>query len=148
MCAMSPPSWACGPIPPRPTSCRNRPWGAGLRKMYPGDVEEYVSVVGTNAFMEFVESIQAEGVCWSASQWAKGTQAKTPLVVEIDKENVKKDIEALDIEIPVLTPRVYREYKNLSYLDVGRLGHQRVMYLQFSAEQQRRLCSRTSPPAR
>jgi type III restriction enzyme len=36
--------------------------GRGLRKMYPGGVEEYVSVVGTDAFMEFVESIQAEGV--------------------------------------------------------------------------------------
>ncbi len=31
--------------------------GRGLRKMYGGGVEEYVSVVGTNAFMEFVESI-------------------------------------------------------------------------------------------
>ncbi|MGH9765278.1 MAG: DEAD/DEAH box helicase, partial [Blastocatellia bacterium] len=36
--------------------------GRGLRKMYPGQVEEFVSVVGTNAFMDFVESIQAEGV--------------------------------------------------------------------------------------
>ena len=37
--------------------------GRGLRKMYPGDrYEEYVSVVGTDAFMEFVESIQNEGV--------------------------------------------------------------------------------------
>ena len=37
--------------------------GRGLRKMYPGDgVEEYVSVVGTDAFMDFVESIQSEGV--------------------------------------------------------------------------------------
>ena len=32
--------------------------GRGLRKMYPGGVEESVSVVGTNAFMDFVESIQ------------------------------------------------------------------------------------------
>ena len=31
--------------------------GRGLRKMYPGGTEEYVSVVGTNAFMDFVESI-------------------------------------------------------------------------------------------
>ena len=32
--------------------------------MYPGDTEteEYVSVVGTNAFMDFVEEVQAEGV--------------------------------------------------------------------------------------
>ncbi len=36
--------------------------GRGLRKMYPGGLEEYVSVVGTDAFMDFVESIQAEGV--------------------------------------------------------------------------------------
>jgi len=37
--------------------------GRGLRRMYMGtDVTEYVSVIGTPAFMEFVESIQNEGV--------------------------------------------------------------------------------------
>jgi len=113
--------------------------GRGLRKMYPGGVEEYVSVVGTNAFMDFVESIQAEGVVLERKPMGEGTQAKTPLVVEIDKENVKKDIDALDIEIPVLTPRVYREYKNLGDLDVSTLGHQRVSYLQFSEEEQREI---------
>jgi type III restriction enzyme len=113
--------------------------GRGLRKMYAGSVEEYVSVVGTNAFMEFVESIQAEGVVLERKPMGEGTQAKTPLVVEIDKENVKKDLDDLDIEIPVLTPRVYREYKNLSELDVGALGHQRVLYLQFSEEEQREI---------
>jgi type III restriction enzyme len=59
--------------------------------------------------------------------------------VEIDNENVKKDIDMLDIEIPVLTPRVYREYKNLADLDVSALGHQQVMYLQFSEEEQREI---------
>ena len=113
--------------------------GRGLRKMYPGGLEEYVSVVGTNAFMDFVESIQAEGVVLERKPMGEGTQAKTPLVVEVDKENDKKDIEALDIEIPVLTPRVYREYKNLGDLDVGALGHQRVAYLQFSEEEQREI---------
>ena len=113
--------------------------GRGLRKMYPGGVEEYVSVVGTNAFMDFVESIQAEGVVLERKPMGEGTQPKTPLVVEIDKENEKKDLAALDIEIPVLTPRVYREYKNLSDLDVGALGHQRVAYRQFSAEEQREI---------
>ena len=113
--------------------------GRGLRKMYPGGVEEYVSVVGTNAFMDFVESIQAEGVVLERKPMGEGTQAKTPLVVEIDKENVKKDIDALDIEIPVLTPRVYREYKNLSALDVSALGHQRVAYRQFNEEEQREI---------
>ena len=113
--------------------------GRGLRKMYAESVEEYVSVVGTNAFMDFVESIQAEGVVLERKAMGEGTQAKTPLVVEIDKENEKKDMEALDIEIPVLTPRVYREYKNLSALDAGAQGHQRVAYLQFSEEQQREI---------
>jgi len=113
--------------------------GRGLRKMYPGDVEEYVSVVGTNAFMEFVESIQVEGVVLERKPMGEGTQPKTPLVVEIDNENTKKDMEALDIEIPVLTPRVYREYKNLGTLDVSAMPHQRVAYQQFSEEQQREI---------
>lgn len=113
--------------------------GRGLRKMYPGGVEEYVSVVGTNTFMDFVESIQAEGVVLERKPMGEGTQAKTPLVVEVDKENEKKDIDALDIELPVLTPRVYREYKNLGDLDAGAMGHQRVASLQFSEEEQREI---------
>jgi type III restriction enzyme len=113
--------------------------GRGLRKMYPGGLEEYVSVVGTNAFMDFVESIQAEGVVLERKPMGEGTQTKTPLVVEVDKANEKKDIEALDIEIPVLTPRIYREYKNLSDLDAGALEHQRVACLQFSAQEQREI---------
>ncbi len=113
--------------------------GRGLRKMYPGGMEERVSVVGTDAFMDFVESIQAEGVELERRAMGEGTKPIAPLVVEIDHENEEKDIEALDIEIPVLTPRVYREYKNLSNLDVGALSHQRVAYLQFSEEEQREI---------
>ena len=113
--------------------------GRGLRKMYPGGIEEYVSVVGTDAFMDFVESIQAEGVVLERRPMGQGTQAKAPLVVEVDKENEKKDIEALDIEIPVMTPRVYREYKNLADLNTGAAPHQRIAYLQFSEEEQREI---------
>lgn len=113
--------------------------GRGLRRMYPGSVEEYVSVVGTRLFMDFVESIQAEGVVLERKPMGEGTRPKTPLVVEVDKENMKKDIEALDIEIPVLTPRVYREYKNLADLDVTLQPYQRVLYLQFSEEEQREI---------
>ena len=113
--------------------------GRGLRKMYPGDAEEYVSVVGTEAFMEFVESIQAEGVELERKAMGEGTGPKTPLVVEIDKENKQKDLDALDIEIPVLTPRVYREYKNLATLDVGTLAFQPCEYRNFSEEEQREI---------
>ncbi|MCH8876678.1 MAG: DEAD/DEAH box helicase family protein [Chloroflexi bacterium] len=114
--------------------------GRGLRRMYPNDdVPEFVSVIGTDAFMDFVESIQAEGVILERKAMGEGTGAKTPLLVEVDKDNVNKDIDALDIEIPVLTPRVYREYKNLDDLDITAIGHQRLAFLQFSEEEQREI---------
>ena len=113
--------------------------GRGLRKMYPGDLKEYVSVVGTEAFMAFVESIQAEGVEFERKPMGEGAVPKTPLVVEIDYDNDKKDLDALDIEIPVLTPRVYREYKTLADLQIGDLGENKVNYREFSEEQQREI---------
>ena len=69
----------------------------------------------------------------------EGTGPKTPLVVEVDQENKHKDLDALDIEIPVLTPRVYREYKNLTDLDVGAMAFQTCEYLKFSKEEQREI---------
>jgi len=113
--------------------------GRGLRKMYPGSVEEYVSVVGTDAFMDFVDSIQAEGVVLERKPMGQGSQANAPLVVEVDNENEKKDIDKLDIEIPVMTPRTYREYKNLAELNISGFGHQKVLYQEFSEEQQREI---------
>ena len=113
--------------------------GRGLRRMYPGDAEEYVSVVGTEAFMDFVESIQDKGVELERKAMGEGTGPKTPLVVEVDQENEHKDLDALDIEIPVLTPRVYREYKNLTDLDVGAMAFQTCEYLKFSKEEQREI---------
>ncbi|MCB0126369.1 MAG: hypothetical protein KDE58_29125, partial [Caldilineaceae bacterium] len=113
--------------------------GRGLRKMYPGNVEEYVSVVGTDAFMEFVESIQAEGVELERKAMGENTRPKTPLVIEVDKANEKKNIDALDIELPVLTPRVYREYKNLAELDTGAITFKSVIYQHFSDEAQREI---------
>ena len=113
--------------------------GRGLRKMYPGDVEEYVSVIGTDAFMDFVESIQAEGVELERKAMGEGTKPKTPLVIEVDHGNEQKDIAALDIEIPLLTPRVYREYKNLDSLNVAAIPFQQVAYRQFSEAEQREI---------
>lgn len=113
--------------------------GRGLRKMYRGGLEEYVSVVGTDAFMEFVESIQAEGVELERKAMGEGTKPKAPMVVEVENENTQKDIDALDIEIPVMTPRSYREYKNLADLDVTLLPHRKVEYRHFSEDEQREI---------
>nr|VFK57730.1 MAG: type III restriction enzyme [Candidatus Kentron sp. TUN]VFK66256.1 MAG: type III restriction enzyme [Candidatus Kentron sp. TUN] len=125
--------------------------GRGLRKMYwnaggDNEVEEYVSVVGTDAFMEFVESIQAEGVILEQQAMGEATPAKAPLVVEIDHDNGNKDIDALDIEIPVLTARLYREYGNLADLDPGAMlveaGMKPLTYQQFNKEEQREIVFR------
>lgn len=116
--------------------------GRGLRKMYPPDVPEYVSVVGTDAFMEFVESIQAEGVELERTAMGEGAAAKTPLVVEVDRENAQKDLDALDIEIPVLGPRAYREYKNLAELSSATMEFTPVSYQTFPEEEQREIVFR------
>ena len=113
--------------------------GRGLRRMYLNGVEEFVSVVGTDAFMEFVESIQAEGVQLERRPMGEGAKPNTPLVIEVDRENRNKDIDALDIEIPTLTRRVYREYKNLGALDLTQLDFEPMTYRGFSAEEQREI---------
>lgn len=117
--------------------------GRGLRRMYFGqDVTEYVSVVGTEAFMDFVESIRSEGVELERCKMGEGSEPKTPIVVEIDHQNTKKDIEALDIEIPVLSPRIYREYKNLSELKIDSFDHKKIAVKQFSEEEKREIVFR------
>lgn len=117
--------------------------GRGLRRMFRGqDVAEKVSVIGTQAFMDFVESIKVEGVELEYQPMGAGTGPKSPMVVEVDRENTHKDIEQLEIEMPVLAPRIYREYKNLSDIDVAKLGNQRLPLKPFSLEQQREIVFR------
>ena len=101
--------------------------GRGLRRMFRGEpVQEKVSVIGTEAFIDFVESIKVEGVELEYAEMGERTRQKSPLVVEVDRENKKKDVQALDIELPVLAPRIYREYKNLNALDLSAVPRQRL----------------------
>ena len=118
--------------------------GRGLRRMYRGreNITEYVSVVGTNAFMDFVESIKHEGVELETRKMGEGAEPKAPLLIEVDNENVKKDIQKLDIEIPVLSPRIYREYKNLSELDTSRFSHNKIEIKEFSEEEKKEIVFR------
>jgi type III restriction enzyme len=117
--------------------------GRGLRRMYrDSNVSEYVSVVGTDAFMDFVESIRNEGVELEHRKMGQGGTPAAPIVIEIDRENLKKDIEKLDIEIPVLTPRIYREYKNLSELDVAAFEYKKLPVREFSEEEKREIVFR------
>lgn len=113
--------------------------GRGLRLMYAGTEKESVSVIGTKDFMEFVESIKSEGVELERQAMGEGTKPKAPLVVEVDKANVNKDIDALDIEIPLLTRRTYREYENLGGLDVAQFDFTPVEYKEFSETSEREI---------
>ena len=95
--------------------------GRGLRRMFRGQpLQEKVSVVGTEAFIDFIESIKIEGVDLEYDEMHERSKPRSPVVVEVDRDNPKKDIERLDIELPILAPRIYREYKNLDNLNVDR----------------------------
>jgi len=62
---------------------------------------------------DFVESIQAEAWCWKERRWAKAA-SQGPAGGRVDEENEKKDLDELDIAIPVLQPaRVSRIQKSL-----------------------------------
>lgn len=114
--------------------------GRGLRRMYGNQLaEEYVSIVGTEPFMDFVDSIKSEGVVIEQRHMGMGAKPIAPLVIEIDNKNMKKDLDKLDIEIPILTPRIYREFKNLSSLDVLKFRNEKVVIKEFNAEQKREI---------
>jgi type III restriction enzyme len=114
--------------------------GRGLRRMYFGtDTQETVSVMGTPAFMEFVESIQTEGVTFEHVPMGGGTTRQDSLIVEVDEGNPDKDLDALDIPIPKLTRRFHREFKDLDALDPAALGNQRLPMKPFTPEETREI---------
>ena len=114
--------------------------GRGLRRMYRGsDIAEYVSVIGTDAFMAFVEQIKNEGVDLEYKAMGTGTEPSAPPVISIDEDDKTKDIENLDIEIPVLTPRITREYKNLSELNLAKFEFKPIAVKQFTDDQQKEI---------
>ncbi|MBU4017417.1 DEAD/DEAH box helicase family protein [Patescibacteria group bacterium] len=114
--------------------------GRGLRRMYrEQDLSEYLSVVGTDAFMDFVDSIRSEGVDLETRKMGEGTRPTAPIVIEVDKENIHKDIGKLDIQIPLLSPRIYREYKNLSELNVAGFSNQKFTVKKYTDEEKREI---------
>jgi type III restriction enzyme len=103
--------------------------GRGLRRMYFGsDQRETVSVMGTPAFMEFVESIQNEGVTFDRVPMggAGGRERRDSLVVEVETQSPEKDIDALDIAVPRLTRRYNREFKDLTELEPEHFGNKKL----------------------
>jgi type III restriction enzyme len=118
--------------------------GRGLRRMYFGsDQPEYVSVMGTQAFMDFVESIQTEGVEFERKPMGKNAKREQSLVVEVDAENPDKDMDTLDIVIPKLSRRFNREYKDLADINPATFKHTPLALKPFSDAQTREIVFKT-----
>jgi len=118
--------------------------GRGLRRMYFGtDTRETVSVMGTPAFMEFVESIQSEGVTFERVPMGGGATRQDSLIVEVDSQNPDKDIDSLEIPLPKLTRRYSRNFKNLDEIDSATFGNQLLPLKPFTPEETREIVFKT-----
>jgi type III restriction enzyme len=118
--------------------------GRGLRRMFRGDnsIREHVSIIGTPAFLEFVEQIQSEGVDLDHIPMGQGSDYRGPMVLEIERENKDKNKAKLDIEIPVLSRRLSRDHKNMQDLDLVNLDFKKVPLVEFTAQEQRQIVFR------
>ncbi len=114
--------------------------GRGLRRMYFGtEIKETVSVIGTPAFMEFVESLQSEGVTFERAPMGEGAGPPPAILVEVDAQNEAKDLDALEIPIPRLSRRFHRDFKDLEALDPAALGNPRLPLKPFTPEETREI---------
>jgi len=109
--------------------------GRGLRKMFAMGVKEELVVVGTSAFIEFVEELKTEGVNFEYRPMGLSGAAKNPLIVKVDRDNPKKNLAELDIQIPVLSSRIYRDYKSLELIDVAKMEIQPLKYNTYSEDE-------------
>jgi type III restriction enzyme len=118
--------------------------GRGLRRMFRDspDITEHVSVVGTQAFLDFVEGIRSEGVELDYVPMGTGTDHLGPLVVAVDHGNTDKDLDSLDIDLPILSPRIERQMKDLDEIDPHQLPSLHLPIRQFTPQQQREIVFR------
>ena len=110
--------------------------GRGLRLMYGREAIERVSVIGTDALMDFIEEeLEKEGVALGTVPMGPDDPPVASVIIEVDKDNPAKDVDALDIEIPILSPRIWRGDADLTSLDMNDLDFQPTIYFAYSEEQ-------------
>lgn len=114
--------------------------GRGLRRMYGVSSQpEYVSVLGTPAFMDFVEEIKNEGVELDYVPMGGGRTRTDTLLIEVDERKLDQDGDRLDIPIPRMSRRFHREFKELDHLDVGNLGNSKLPVQTYSPDEVREI---------
>ena len=93
--------------------------GRGLRRMYFGsDERETVSVMGTPAFMDFVESIQNEGVTFDYVPMGAGATRKDSLIVEVDTENTDKNLADYRSVVAFFARQLLKDLRRVGGYDV------------------------------
>ncbi|MCQ2963946.1 MAG: DEAD/DEAH box helicase family protein [archaeon] len=107
--------------------------GRGLRKMYP-DIKEKLMIIGTEAFMDFVEKIKSEGVELGECSMGVPSEKSPAIIIEVDEN---KDLNKLDIGIPIMGPTFYKDFKKLRNLDVSQFGSEKFKLKKFNVEEQR-----------
>lgn len=115
--------------------------GRGLRRMTQGNsADEYLSLVGTENFIQFIQTLENQGVDFDYKPMGENedNEKYIPLIVGVDLENTKKDKEKLDIAIPITNPALYREDHNLRNIDPANLlpEQKRLSIQEFSQQEQ------------
>ena len=117
--------------------------GRGLRRMFRSrDESETVSVIGTAAFINFVEGIRIEGVELDEVAMGERTAGADRIWVEVDWDNPKKTIAALDIGWPILSEGLTPDHSRIVDLDVVTLPMKPVPLKQYAAADQSRIVFR------
>ena len=97
--------------------------GRGLRKMFDLQTVEELVVVGNPPFIEFVESLKSEGVRLGyRTMGEKSDETGAPLIIELDRANLDKDLEKMDIVLPKLGSKYRWDPECIFSIDVDAIA--------------------------
>ena len=94
-----------------------------------------LDVVGTDPFIDYVKSISVEGVELEEIETGGNNPSSGPLVIEIDKDNINKDISSLDMGVPQIPKRFGRDYLSLDILDPSKFKFSKQKLKNYSSEE-------------
>ncbi len=107
--------------------------GRGLRRMYFGqNIDEELDVIGTDNFIDYVKSIQIEGVELEERPTGGTNPPAGPNIVEVDSS---KDLESLDISIPDISKRLERDFLKLDELDINKIEFNPIKIKEYTSDE-------------
>ena len=113
--------------------------GRGLRRMFFGrdDIDEYVSVTGTPAFMELLNQQSGGRLRLEKRKMGIGGDPLLLLLLRLIIKILRKTFHRWILNCQFL-PRIQREYKNLQELDVSNFGHKKISLKEFSEKRRKK----------